>query len=243
MSNGLFIDMCYNSFTVETATERRLIVNKTAAKAIVGSLGFPSKMPGTAWGISAHDCKVGGKLRQVEGSTCSSCYAMKDNYVYPSVAKAHETRKAGLDNPAWVSGMVMLLRATHKRGMGKNGPIDSGWHRWFDSGDFQSVEHVAKICEVAHLTPEIRHWAATRELAMIAKFVRAGGVVPANLTVRVSATMVDDAGPKAWPTTSGVHHSKRAQGKACPAPSNDGKCGSCRACWDRAVPHVSYGLH
>jgi hypothetical protein len=29
----------------------------------------------------------------------------------------------------------------------------------------------------------------------------------------------------------------------CPAPSQGGKCGDCRACWDPKVKVVSYGKH
>lgn len=38
------------------------------ARAIAGSLGHPSKMPGYSYGISAERCQTGGKLRGVRGS-------------------------------------------------------------------------------------------------------------------------------------------------------------------------------
>ena len=91
------------------------------AKEITGSLGYPSKMPGTAYGISAHACKTGSKLAAIEGTTCHDCYALKANYEYPSVAKSHETRLAGLTNPQWVPAMVKMLTVAHKRGTGKHG--------------------------------------------------------------------------------------------------------------------------
>jgi len=100
---------------------------------------------------------------------------------------------------------------------------------------------------VALATPRIRHWLPTRELGIVAKYRAAGGVVPGNLVIRVSATMVDGAQTKAWPTTSGVHDKRPAQGYACPANARKGamkgKCGPCRACWDPAVAAVSYPLH
>lgn len=213
------------------------------AREVAGPLGFPSKMPGTSYGISAHACVTGTKLAAVPGSVCHGCYALKANYHYPSVAMAHETRLAGISHPAWVRAMVMMLKATHKSGMGRNGPIAKGWHRWHDSGDVQSVEHLAKICEVAAATPNIRHWLPTRELAMVKRYVKQGGVIPGNLTIRVSATMVDGDSSQAWPITSGVHDKLAPKGRACPAPKNDGKCGSCRACWNPNVKHVSYHLH
>jgi Gene product 88 len=219
-------------------------MNLTQAKAVVGPLGYPSKMPGTALGISAHKCITGAKLAKVPGSVCFNCYALKANYLYPSVAMAHETRLRGLSNPAWVDGITMMLLHTHATGKGRNGPIATGWHRWFDSGDIQSVEHLEKICEVARRTPKIRHWLPTRELGIVQAFVKAGGVVPENLVIRVSATMVDGEPTKAWPTTSRVHSETPAKGvHICPAPKQEGKCGDCRACWNRDVKSVSYHLH
>lgn len=213
------------------------------AKAITGSLGYPSKMPGTAYGLSAHDCKTGSKLAQIEGSVCHGCYALKGNYLYPSIEASHAARLRGIASPGWVRAMVHMLLHVHKHGMGKNGPIKKGWHRWHDSGDLQSVEHLAKICQVATLTPKIRHWLPTRELGIVKTFQKSGGVVPSNLVIRVSATMVDGDASQAWPTTSGVHSAKRHQGRACPAPKQDGKCGDCRACWNPNIKHISYRLH
>jgi hypothetical protein len=216
-----------------------------AATAIAGSLGYPSKMPGTSYGISAHACHVGAKLAQVEGSVCHGCYALNGNYHYPSVMKAHEKRLAGISDPSWTMAMVTLLMRAHPRG---------GWHRWHDSGDLQSVQHLTKICAVAALTPAIKHWLPTRELAIVMTYKKQGGIVPPNLAIRVSATMVDGPATKVWPTTSGVHGTGRdALGRFkkrpptnthyCPAPKQDNNCGQCRACWSTQVAHVSYHKH
>lgn len=219
-------------------------MNIKEATAVVGPMGFPSKMPGTSFGISAKDCKTGAKLAEIPGSVCHDCYALKGNYLYPSVEIAHKKRMAGIDNPVWVGAMTMLLKATHARGTGRNGAIAPGWHRWHDSGDIQSVEHLAKICEVARRTPEIKHWLPTKELSIVKRYVVDGGLVPSNLVIRVSATMIDGEPTKAWPTTSRVHTLKPAKGtRRCVAPDQDGKCGDCRACWDPKIKSVSYHKH
>lgn len=207
------------------------------ATAIIGSLGAPSKMPGTSYGISAHVCITGSKLAKIEGSTCHGCYALKGNYIYRDVKKAHAKRLEGIMHPMWTAAMVRMLQNKHK------GSKLPPYHRWHDSGDLQSVEHLAKICDVAAQTPELMHWLPTREAKILADYIAQGGVVPANLTIRVSATMVDGNATKAWPTTSGVHFRKEAQGHVCPAPTQDNKCGECRACWSRGVAHVSYHKH
>jgi hypothetical protein len=194
-------------------------------------------MPGTSYGISATKCQVGAKLAQIEGSTCHGCYALKGNYIYNSVKMAHEKRLAGITDPQWTAAMVTLLRAAHKSG--KLPPF----HRWHDSGDVQSVEHLTKICAVAALTPELAHWLPTREAGILAQYIKNGGVVPDNLTIRVSATMVDGNATRAWAQTSTVHKDKAAQGHVCPAPTQDNQCGGCRACWSRDVANVSYHVH
>lgn len=221
------------------------------ARDVAGSIGFPSKMPGTSYGISAHACITGAKLATVPGSVCHGCYALGGNYVYPSVQQAHEKRLQGITSPEWTGAMVTLLRAAHAKGTNRQGqPIARGWHRWHDSGDLQSVEHLTKIAAVAALTPELRHWLPTREMGIVARYKAQGGTVPPNLLIRVSATMVDGAATKAWPTTSGVHtrapHRSPLNDEAthvCPAPLQDNACGDCRACWSHDVKHVSYHLH
>lgn len=208
-------------------------MNITTAKRLTGGgLGFPSKMPGTSYGLPAQACIVGAKLAQIPGSVCHGCYALKNNYQYPSVKTAHARRLASITDPAWTMAMVTLL-------------LHSGetYHRWHDSGDLQSVQHLTKICAVAAATPNIKHWLPTREHAMVAAYVKQGGVVPDNLCIRISATMVDGPATSHWPTTSGVHTAPPANASICPAPTQGNKCGDCRACWSRAVPHISYHKH
>ena len=209
------------------------MMTRTAANAIAGSLGNPSKMPGTAYGLSAHACITGSKLAKIEGSVCHGCYAMGNNYQYPSVKAAHAKRIEGILHPMWVQSMVtLLLKAgeTH--------------HRWHDSGDLQSTQHLGKICEVARQTPAIKHWLPTREIGMVMAFVKAGGIVPSNLLIRVSATMVDGPATKVWPYTSTVHTQSTPEGaQRCTAPDHGNKCGDCRACWSRDVAQVSYHKH
>jgi len=219
--------------------------HKAAKQATGGGLGYPSKMPGTSYGISALMCKVGSKLAQIKGSTCEICYALSRNYRYPSVTIAHANRLASLKNPQWTGAMAYLIQDEVAKG-------GEPYHRWHDSGDLQSVEHMTKICAVAALTPQIKHWLPTRELKTVQDYLAQGGTIPDNLTVRLSAYMIDRPATQAWPVTSGVHTDtnqrwiSRKQGKktyVCPAPKQGNKCMDCRACWSKNVPHVSYHQH
>jgi hypothetical protein len=233
----------------------------TEAKRIIGSIGFPSKMPGTSYGLSAHDCIAGKRLAALPGSVCASCYALRDRAAWSNAQKAYARRLAGTRNPRWVEAMALVLAHLHRKpwlriDLGVTGPRlrargappearyrwnPTGFHRWHDSGDLQSVEHFAKIIEVCRQTPKIRHWLPTRESAIIRAYK---GAIPGNLTIRVSATMIDGAAPPGWPRASTVHRDKPAAGAhECPAPRQEHMCGDCRACWSRDVPLVSYRLH
>lgn len=217
------------------------------AETICGTLGYPSKMPGTSYGIPAAACKVGRKLAAIEGSTCSKCYAFeRGNYRFASTKASQARRLAGLEDPRWAEAMVLLLRYAHRDGAGgkHQGQAVALYHRWHDSGDLQGRDHLAAICQVARATPWLRHWLPTREGKVVRDFVRDGGSIPENLTIRLSATMIDGAAPKAWPQTSTVaSHGGAMTGHECPARHQDNKCGACRACWSADVANVTYPVH
>ena len=204
------------------------------AKTIVGGLSNPSKMPGYGYAISALECRAGTLLRAIKGSTCGSCYAMRGRYVFPNVRAAHARRLASLADPRWVDAMAFLI--------GRYGPH----FRWHDSGDIQSIDHLRQIVRVAELTPGVTHWLPTREYAIVKKYRAAYGEFPANLTVRLSAHMVDGPMPSGYglPTsTVEKTHVTYSDSHTCPARTQGNACGDCRACWDSSVSNVSYPIH
>ena len=111
--------------------------------------------------------------------------------------------------------------------------------RWFDSGDLQGANHLRNIVTVAKSTPQVCHWLPTRELPTVKAVLRQIGVFPKNLTVRVSAAMVDGKPPKGFENTSSVV----TEGETCPSRDQGGVCGDCRDCWDRTISNVAYGKH
>jgi hypothetical protein len=124
------------------------------------------------------------------------------------------------------------------------GTESSGFFRWHDSGDIQSVEHLDKIVQVARNLPQIRFWLPTREYAMVSQWLKENGSFPENLTVRLSALMLEGQPPvgiakRLGLTTSGVSKSSFD----CPASKQGNKCLSCRACWNKSVENVNYKTH
>lgn len=216
------------------------------AEAICGSLSEPSKMPCHGYSIPASKCITGTKLREVEGTTCSDCYACKGRYPSPNVQNAMSYRFGSLDNPYWVDAIVSLIRMTK----------DSEF-RWHDSGDVQSVEHLHKIVLVANALPEVLFWLPTREYKIALDYEKQFGklrTLAPNLCVRFSAHMVDSAAPNYGFPTSTVHTSSLdnpfkminsipADSHVCPSRNQGNKCQSCRACWDPTITNVSYPKH
>jgi hypothetical protein len=151
-------------------------MNTKEALKIVGGLSKPSKMPGWAYGTPAKECKTGTKLRDIEGSTCHKCYAMKGCYVFPVVQAAQYKRLESIQDPRWVDAMAMLINSKKSK-----------WFRWHDSGDVQDEAHLMKIFEVCELTPDTKHWLPTRE-AWTKKYLKDK---PDNLVLRFSMPMVD----------------------------------------------------
>ena len=193
------------------------------AKKITGSLSKPSKMPGHAYGLPAKECKTGGKLQKVKGSTCYGCYALKGCYVFKVVQDAQYKRLKAIRHPLWVRAMAMQINSKKTK-----------YFRWHDSGDIQDLKHLAKIFEVARRSPDVQHWLPTREAWIKNELDRA----PANLVIRFSPPMMGQRNDT-WPNSSMVVET----GATCPAPSQGGKCGTCRQCWDSNIKVVSYGKH
>ena len=196
---------------------------KKEATLITGGLSKPNKMPGPSINLPAAACITGAKLANVQGSTCSGCYALKGRYRFPNVKEAMNRRLAKLMDPRWIEAMVTLVTGQ---------PV----FRWHDSGDLQSVQHLKNIFEVCKLTPGTRHWLPTRE----AKFLPLNhDSIPKNLIIRLSGHKIDKPAASFWPWTSSVV----TEMKSCPAKEQDNQCKDCRACWDRGTSNIAYPLH
>ena len=215
-------------------TQAIKIVTLKHAKDIAGSLGKPSKMPGFAYGISAFNCKTGSKLANVKGSVCEGCYARKANYKYPSVMLAHQKREANLASAEWQQAMILQIEKSK-----------TDYFRWHDSGDLQSTGHLKAIVSIALALPNVSFWLPTKEKGMLATAKRAGLDIPANLTIRLSAAMIDSdkVNRELTGNVSLVQDKVKLSGFHCKAPEQNGTCNDCRACWDKTIPVIVYFKH
>ena len=206
------------------------------ANQVTGGLSNPDKMPGFAYNLPAWECNVGNTLNKQPGSICEDCYARKGRYIFPGVRAAMYRRLDCMKKKLWVKAMAFLINRYWLR-------KEYDVFRWHDSGDLQSEEHLGMICAVCELTPTVKHWLPTKEVHIIRRY-RKKHVVPDNLTIRPSAFYVNEMPTGAVEDLpfSTVHTKGEEPENAhlCPAKQQGGKCGNCRACWDRGVPWVSY---
>jgi hypothetical protein len=123
---------------------------------------------------------------------------------------------------------------------------DETHFRWFDSGDIVSAEMLEAILAVAARTPNTMHWIATREVAHVRDATK-GKTLPDNVVIRMSAPFPDSMhvpGASLTGNVALVHTKKPQEGVfVCRANTRGGKCGDCRACWDRTVTAVTYPAH
>ena len=170
-------------------------------------------------------CQTGQKLAKVPDTPCYKCYADdRGRYRFPIVKAALQRRLKSLMDPRWTEAMTVLVKKIKH-------------FRWHDSGDIQSVAHLKKIFEVCASTPDTMHWLPTQER----KYLPLGSY-PDNLVIRLSNAKNDTKPGNAWTHWSTVVTKPRA-GHVCPAPEQDMKCGSCRACWNKDVKEIQYRKH
>lgn len=209
-------------------------MNTLEAVETIGGFSKPTKMPCHSWSIPAQNCKTGMKLRKIAGSVCSKCYAMKGNYPFPNVQAALKRRLNSLENKAWKQAMTIAI----------SGVESSGYFRWFDSGDLQSLQMLEDIADIAKALPNVRFWLPTREYAIVGEYVRKNGAFPSNLVVRLSSYMIEGKPPIELANRLGVATSGVSKDEFnCPASTQGNKCLTCRLCWDKNIKTVFYKKH
>ncbi len=196
-------------------------------------LSKASKMPGRSWSLQALDtCPgsigAGGELVPA----CSGCYATTGNYRFKNVRAPREHNRADWKRDSWCDDMVAELD-------------NDRYFRWFDSGDMYDVRLAYKILEVCERTPWVKHWIPTR----MHKFKKFEPVIRwlqdlPNCVVRLSSDSITGetvAGPQT--STIATPETVPTDALVCEAYTREGKCGPCRACWDKTVSVVCYIGH
>ena len=214
--------------------------NKSDAAQVCGSMSQTTKMGCQSYGLPIAACKVGSKLRNVPGSTCSKCYAGKGAYAQYAytVLPAQQRRLDSLETALTDVGSAWLWISAIVKQIGKDAHF-----RWHDAGDLQGVKHLELIAQVAVELPNCNFWLPTREKATVLAYLRKHGSFPANLVVRLSATMIDQEPLLIDGICASAVYTVSPIGFGCIAPKQNGECRECRACWSSNVRVVSYHQH
>ena len=194
-----------------------------------------SKLDGIrSWSLQALDtCPGSVSSPGVLVDACKGCYATTGNYRYPNVKAPRLENREDWQRIEWCDDMVKALDKDR-------------FFRWFDSGDMYTLGLAEKILEVMQRTPWCSHWLPTR----MHKFPKFRAVLRDmqalhNVMVRFSSDSVRGEYvrglhgsvivPDAETLPDGV--------SLCGAYSREGKCGGCRACWNKDVAVIAYPAH
>lgn len=140
-------------------------------------MSLTKKMWGGSEDTPTWGCKLGSKLRGRPGSVCEGCYVDSLDTMRGDHTQKHQARNLlGLANP-------QMYAAALSWQVGQTG---DNLIRFNSSGDMQGSHHFGILADVAKAHPEKRFWLATREHDMLEKYLKGGGHLPPNLSVRVS---------------------------------------------------------
>ena len=219
-----------------------MIATSKEAELVCGPLSRTEKMPCASYNLPADMCRIGSRLRNVEGSVCSRCYARRNRYTYPNVKTALWRHYASLDNPMWAEAMAFLI----------NKEVEP-YFRFHDSGDIADADHLNMIVDVVERCPKVKFWIPTLEFKLVYdKFGPGNRNMPGNMVARLSTAMVGvepykhvmEFARRPGVVMSMVSLSPSWGVVKCPATwGDDPKCGACRACWDRSISIVCYKPH
>jgi hypothetical protein len=193
-----------------------------------------SKMPCRSWSLQALDtcpASIGTDGELVDA--CKGCYATDGNYRFSNVKAPRFHNREDWQQADWVDAMVAELD-------------NDRYFRWFDSGDMYSLKLAEKIYAVMVATPWVRHWLPTRmhKFAKFADILAKMESLP-NVVVRLSSDSINGdiiAGNTTSTIIPTISHRKPKM-TICEAYEREGKCATCRACWNKDVEVVAYVAH
>jgi hypothetical protein len=199
-------------------------------------LSNTSKMPGKSWSLPAWETCPGA--RDDNGSpvdACSMCYALTGAYNFPGTIAAREHNLADWKRHDWVDAMVKAI--------GK-----AKYFRWFDSGDVYHSHLATKIEKVIRATPNCQHWLPTRSYKNAAIHQALESIAKLNnAVVRYSSDSREgerlDFGLNSTIIQNKNDFIPEKSYALCLSGERGGKCGSCRACWSKAISTIAYIHH
>lgn len=197
-------------------------------------LSKASKMPCRSWSLQAIDtCPASRDETGNLVPACAGCYAATGNYRFPNVKAPRLHNQEDWKRDEWVNDMVSKLD-------------NDRLFRWFDSGDMYDIRLAKKIYQVMAATPWVKHWLPTRmhKFAKFSSILQSMEKLP-NVVVRYSSDHIDGTEVQGANTSTIVPDETHARAHQfiCRSSEREGKCGTCRACWDKDIKVVAYQAH
>lgn len=217
-------------------------------------LSTPSKMPCYSWSIPAfYTCpgavynsdEYDGYLKSFnkflrkmkkdnQVQACKGCYAQYGNYTFPSSVNLRNHNLKDWKRKNWVKDMVKAIK-------------HESYFRFFDSGDIYCVELAEKIYEVVKACPNTKFWIPTRSY----KIKNINNVLNrlkslSNCVVRLSSDSITGGIVDGETVSTIVPNSSQKSSVnflVCQSFNRGGKCGDCRACWNKNIKVVAYPAH
>ena len=188
----------------------------------------PGKMPCRSWSLEARTTCPASK----DDPACEGCYAKGGNYRFKSVRDLREHNRQDWRKADWVEVMTAEIGANDL------------YFRWFDSGDLYALELAEKVYQVMLATPRTMHWLPTR-MSKFDKFTHILNKMERlpNVVVRRSTPGVNTEPMEGLNVSVIFSDTAPADSEVCNAPANAGKCGTCRACWNKGVRVIAYAAH
>ena len=196
-------------------------------------LSKPSKMPCKTWSLEAGSTCPGSidPATKKPVPVCAGCYAKDGFYHMPDAKALRDFNREDWKRGTWVADMVAALKKqTH--------------FRWFYSGDVYHPALAFKIYLVMEQTPWVKHWLPTKsyKIAKIRPILERMKALP-NVSVRYSSDSMVGEFDAEHGSTVIPYADTFTLATVCEAYTRAGKCGDCRACWDKSVAVIAYPAH
>ncbi len=200
----------------------------------LGHFSQTTKMPCPSYSLSAFDCITTDPI------CIKLCYAKKHHYNYRVVKEALSINKNKYMLKKWVNNFTKYLELQELKVF-----------RWFDSGDLASIIMLEKICEIADKNLNIKFWLPTRRDDLLMAIWEANNGKKfnkryPNLSIRLSGKDLEETPDIKLCELLGVNWSVVTENKdkfTCLSSLQEGKCLSCRKCWDLNIKEVVYLKH
>jgi hypothetical protein len=197
-------------------------------------LSKASKMPCRSWSLEAiSTCPASKNSNGELVPACQGCYATTGNYRFPNVKAPRQHNKQDWKRAEWSADMIAELD-------------NDRYFRWFDSGDVYTLGLAEKILEVMQATPHCNHWLPTR-MHKFSKFKNILAKMEAlpNVVVRKSSDSVHGETIDGLTTSTIIPTPAHVTSNmtVCEAYDRAGKCGTCRACWNKDIKTIAYPAH